>query len=118
MLTEFGKFLRIIRIQCGEEGKDMAKKLGFSPSYLSSIENGKRNIPANIEAIILDHYNFSDEEKEKLHNVIIESSNTLKIELSNFDDNKKKLMLTMAQEDIDEKTIAKIYSMVKNGGEQ
>ena len=49
MLTEFGKLLRIIRINSGDTSKDMAKKLNLSPSYLSAIESGKRNIPLDIE---------------------------------------------------------------------
>lgn len=39
MLTEFGKLLRIIRINSGDTSKDMAKKLNLSPSYLSAIES-------------------------------------------------------------------------------
>lgn len=39
MLTEFGKILRIIRINSGDSSRAMAKKLNLSPSYLSAIEN-------------------------------------------------------------------------------
>ena len=45
MITEFGKLLRIIRINTGDSARTMAEKFGMSPSYLSTIENGKRNIP-------------------------------------------------------------------------
>lgn len=45
MITEFGKLLRIIRINTGDSARTMAEKFGMSPSYLSTIENGKR-IPA------------------------------------------------------------------------
>ncbi len=31
MLTEFGKLLRIIRINSGDSSREMARKLGFSP---------------------------------------------------------------------------------------
>ena len=48
MITEFGKILRIIRINCGDSAKDMSEKLGISASYLSAIENGKRNVPDNL----------------------------------------------------------------------
>lgn len=48
MLTEFGKVMRIIRINTGDSMRDMAAKIGMSATYLSAIETGKRNIPANI----------------------------------------------------------------------
>ena len=45
MLTDFGKELRKIRIDNNEFLKDMANKLGVTVSYLSAVENGKRDIP-------------------------------------------------------------------------
>lgn len=38
MITEFGKLLRIIRINTGDSARTMAEKFGMSPSYLSTIE--------------------------------------------------------------------------------
>ena len=49
MLTNFGKKLRILRINTGETIVEMSEKLGLSTSYLSSIENGKRKIPKHLE---------------------------------------------------------------------
>ncbi|KHF28295.1 Helix-turn-helix domain protein [Anoxybacillus sp. BCO1] len=45
MLTEFGRFCRKLRIDNGELLKHMADKLGVTSSYLSAVENGKRNVP-------------------------------------------------------------------------
>ncbi|HAH61855.1 MAG TPA: transcriptional regulator, partial [Treponema sp.] len=45
MLTEFGKFLKKMRIDKSETLAVMAGKLGISAAYLSSIENGTRDIP-------------------------------------------------------------------------
>lgn len=39
MVTAFGKFLRILR----EILKDMAEKLNVTSSFLSAVENGKKN---------------------------------------------------------------------------
>ena len=60
MITEFGKLLRIIRVNSGDSAKDMAIKLNMSPSYLSTIENGKRNIPPDMEQLLISAYNLSD----------------------------------------------------------
>lgn len=45
MLTEVGKFLRKVRIDHDEILKDMATKLGVSVSFLSVVENERKNIP-------------------------------------------------------------------------
>lgn len=44
-VTNLGKKLRKIRIDNDEISSDMARKLEISVSYLSTIENGKRNVP-------------------------------------------------------------------------
>ena len=56
MLTQFGKELRHIRLDRDEKLKDMAEKLGVTVSYLSAVENGKRNIPDNWIEMIASEY--------------------------------------------------------------
>ena len=46
MLTEFGKVMRIIRINSNESMRDMAAKIGMSAAYLSAIETGKTKCSA------------------------------------------------------------------------
>ena len=45
MITNFGKFLRKLRIDNNEFLKDMAARLGVTVAYLSAIEHGKRDVP-------------------------------------------------------------------------
>ncbi len=47
MITNFGKFCRRLRIDNGELLYDMAKKLGVSSAFMSSVENGKKNRQKN-----------------------------------------------------------------------
>ena len=56
MVTEYGKILRKIRIDCGEVLGDMAENLEISSSYLSSIETGSRNVPQNFTDLISEKY--------------------------------------------------------------
>ena len=49
MITEIGKFLRVLRAECGESAKVMAEKLKVSPAYLSAVELGKRDFPLSWE---------------------------------------------------------------------
>ena len=70
MITEFGKLLRIIRINTGDSARTMAEKFGMSPSYLSTIENGKRNIPPEMEELVIRAYDLSEHDKEKLRKTL------------------------------------------------
>lgn len=69
-LTEFGKFLRKLRIDNGELLKDMAIKLNVTPSFLSLIETGKRSIPKKLEEEIKETYSLNLEQKEELISIL------------------------------------------------
>ena len=111
-MTELGRLLKIIRVNSGDSAKDMAEKLFLSPSYLSAIENGKRNIPANLLGNIAEAYDLSDEDKERLREAILGSDKPLKMNLTNFTDRKKRLILAISQEDFPKETFNKICSLV------
>ena len=44
--TTFGNFIRDKRVSSGISLRKMAEKMCFSPTYLSDIENGRRNPPS------------------------------------------------------------------------
>lgn len=69
-LTEFGKFLRKLRIDNGELLKDMAIKLSVTPSFLSMVETGKRSAPKKWEEEIEKVYNLSLKQKEELISIL------------------------------------------------
>ena len=114
MLTEFGKLLRIIRINCGDSARDMASKLNMSPSYLSTIENGKRNIPPDMEQLLIKAYNLSDKDKEKLRKAMVNSSDTLKLDLTELAEKKKQVIFAITKEDLDEETVNTLYQIINN----
>lgn len=87
MVTQLGKILRIVRINTGDSMRDMAKKLDLSVSYLSAIENGKRNVPEDFEFKILNSYDLSSEDKESLSRAIKHITDEMNTELN---DNRKK----------------------------
>lgn len=113
MITEFGKILRIIRINSGDSAKEMAEKLNISPSYLSTIENGKRNIPPDIEILLARAYNLSDKDKDKLHRAIVASSDTVKIDLTDLAEKKKQVIFALSRGDIDEETVDRLNEIIK-----
>ena len=65
-VTAFGKILRKRRIDSSEILGDMAKRLDVSAAYLSSIENGLREIPESFVEKIAKEYGLSEAEKQEL----------------------------------------------------
>lgn len=79
MVTEFGKYLRKVRVDNNEIMKDMSDKLFITPSYLSAIECGKRRIPDDLAYKVCKLYGIDQEEINK---VVSNSLNELKFTLS------------------------------------
>ena len=69
-LTEFGKFLRKLRIDNEELLKDMAIKLNTTPAFLSMVETGRRSIPKKLEEEIEKIYSLSLKQKEELISIL------------------------------------------------
>ena len=112
MLTEFGKLLRIIRITSGDTARDMAKKLGFSPSYLSAIESGKRNVPIDMERLLSRSYPLSQIDLEKLRTAMFSSGGAVKINLTDFAEKKQKVIMAIAQDDISDNVLDEISDLI------
>ena len=112
MLTEFGKLLRIIRINSGDTSRDMAKKLGFSPSYLSAIESGKRNVPIDMERLLSRSYPLSQIDLEKLRTAMFSSGGAVKINLTDFAEKKRKVIMAIAQDDISDNVLDEISDLI------
>lgn len=111
-MTELGRLLKIIRVNSGDSAKEMAEKLYMSPSYLSAIENGKRNVPANLIGTVAEAYHLSDEDKERLREAVLGSDKPLKMNLTNFSDRKKRLILAISQEEFPKETFNRICDLV------
>jgi transcriptional regulator with XRE-family HTH domain len=112
-MTEFGKFLRILRIQRNENAQAMAKRLDMSPSYLSTIENGKRNIPTSLEEDIIRLYALSELEQKELRGAIVRSSGMVKIDFKELPENKRQLILEIAKGNVDEATLEKMRNALE-----
>lgn len=97
MLTPFGKALRNLRMDKGMLLKDMAESLDVTPSYLSSIENGKRNIPEDWPRKIGSLYGLSPDEIEGLKAAATASATQIKLDLSEADDNSRELAVAFAR---------------------
>lgn len=64
--NDFGQFFRVLRAKRGETLKDAAKKLGVSPSYISSVETGRRPFPKEWRKKIINSYKLTEDEINEL----------------------------------------------------
>lgn|SRR5574344_1653279 len=97
MVSKFGKELRKLRIDKDQNINSMAKKLGISISYLSSIEAGKRRIPNDMVNKIIDMYHLSKEKSEILLQAEAESSEFLDINLADVSPEQRKLAFALSR---------------------
>lgn len=97
-VTNLGKKLRKIRIDNDEISSDMARKLEISISYLSAIENGKRNIPKDFAEKLFKVYQLSENVKEKILQAISIYSGEMRIRLDSLNEKQKELSLLYARE--------------------
>lgn len=116
MITAFGKALRTIRIEHDEILKDMADRLGVSTSFLSAVEIGKKNIPANWVPRIAELYNLSREEETSLESKANDSVTAIKLNLYGSGKNQRNMALVLARsfQDISEETAAKILEFMSD----
>lgn len=97
MITALGKKLRLMRIDLGELLKDMADKLNITPSYLSSIENGKRKPTRDFIDKVIITYNLTSSQKRELENAYFETIDEISIHTDNVTNEKKELGLVFAR---------------------
>ncbi|MFC4799458.1 helix-turn-helix domain-containing protein [Neobacillus sp. GCM10023253] len=116
MLTLFGKFCRKLRIDNGELLKDMAAKLGVTSSYLSAVENGKRNVPQAWVETISNSYSLSTDERYELRQAVQDSQKVVKIDFEGLSSEDKNAILALAREfkGLDESDKKKIKNILLN----
>jgi transcriptional regulator with XRE-family HTH domain len=115
MLTEFGKILRKMRIDCGEFIKHMADKLGCTASYLSAVETGKRVIPEEWVDKIIEIYNLNSIAAQELRNAAVAEAKTVKVDITNLFGSKRETAILFAREfsDVDDTTAEQIRELLK-----
>jgi transcriptional regulator with XRE-family HTH domain len=123
MLTLFGKFCRKLRIDNGELLKEMANKLEVTSSYLSAVENGKRNVPQDWSTKIAALYSLDDEQYIELKEAVKDSQLNLKVDFKGFNKEEKNLMMALARDikelgDDDMTKIKNILRKSKKGGNE
>lgn len=119
MATEFGKALRKLRIDNDELLKDMALKLEVTISYLSAVENGKREVPEQWIEVLSKQYSLKSNQKQELENLAYKSKKKISIDLNDVDDERKITALAFARrfDSFSDEEINQIYKIVYKEGE-
>lgn len=112
MVTEIGKQLRLIRINTGDSLRTMSSKLGISAAYLSSIENGKRNIPDDFDKLIFKAYTLSEVEMHRIQDAIFSAKENYTVNLSVITEKKRRVLLSLTEGNLNEDTIDKLCELI------
>jgi len=114
MLTEFGQFLRKLRIDCNEFLKDMADKLGVTSSYLSAVETGKRNVPDDWVDKIGQLYELDMMEQDALRVAATNSARSITMDLSSTQPKRKETALLFARQfdEVDDSVLMDIRNLL------
>jgi transcriptional regulator with XRE-family HTH domain len=114
MLTDFGRILRKLRLDYNEVLKNMADRLGFSSSYLSAIEVGKRNIPGDFIERLTALYGLTADQEKELERAKTQRMNEVPLQLDNASLQKKEFALMFARtfDALDEQTMTGIKKLI------
>lgn len=97
MINNFGKFCRKLRIDNNELLYDMARRLNVSSAFLSKVENGRKKPPKEWREILVREYELNDEKICELDKCMFEAQNYDSIDMSNWEDNDRMMMLSFAR---------------------
>lgn len=104
-------------IDADENLSDLAKLLNVSVAYVSSVFTGKKPIPEKWLNIIIAHYNLTDRGEEELLNAYSESTDVIKINLSDMNTRNKNLVVRFQRklDDLKEADLAELDNILKGG---
>mgnify|MGYP003532798500 FL=1 len=98
-ISEYGEFLKHLRINKHEMLKNMAGKLGLNSSYLSAIESGNRDIPPDLTDKICTEYGLDEGQRKELKEAELNTDRKLvQIDMKKINENRlaKEVVLNFA----------------------
>ena len=91
--TPFGKFVRDLMQIHNDTGIMLANKLNCSPSHLSAVLHGRRSIPTKWLVTLAKVYELTEIQISQLQQAYNSSSEMLKIDLTQLNDNQRELAI-------------------------
>lgn len=96
-LTPFGKAVRKYRVDRGETQFEVAEALGVSIAFWSAIETGKKNVPAELLAKAISHFELTGAEANELQTLSWVSQRDVKINMQDLNDRSRELVVGFAR---------------------
>lgn len=96
-VTQFGRYIRKLRIDHGMILKDLADALGVSSSYISAVELGKKNIPDSFIEKLVVRFGIPASERDELNRIASESQPQVKIDLKESSPNEREVVMAFAR---------------------
>lgn len=114
-MTEFGIFIKILRVKREIKQKDMAKMLGISSAYLSAMEIGRRPVKQDNIRNIINAYQLDGEEIDEIWEAYYNSRFNIRFNIYAVSDKKATLIRLLDREfgNIDDETAEKIIAILK-----
>lgn len=118
-LTPFGRSIRKLRVERGETQSDIARALGVSVAFWSSIETGKKNVPVEVLKRIEEHFRLVGEEARELRDLAEMSRGEVRINMQKMSDPSRELVLGFARRfesgSLNEAQLAKLRKILEEG---
>lgn len=95
MKTAFGKCLAKIRVDFCERQTDMAKRLSVAPSFLSAIENGRKEVPLKLLLTICKEYSLDYQCRRILASSLCNSDSAIHISKGEWPERKMWAIMTI-----------------------
>ncbi|MDR8025602.1 helix-turn-helix transcriptional regulator [Burkholderia cenocepacia] len=113
-VTEFGKWVRKLRLEHGETMLDMGQKLGRSASFLSAMETGRKPVPAQIISAIAETYGLDDSAVSELREKAASGHSAFRLKPDNDSDRELVAAFAAQLESLSEKQRKAIWSALKD----
>ena len=97
MITQFGKMLRKLRIDKDVVLGEMASDLKISSAYLSSVENGKKNVTDQLIDSVSKYFSLNEMQLKMLKKAAEDSPIAVKINLKESKDDERALVGAFAR---------------------
>jgi Uncharacterized protein conserved in bacteria len=113
-VTKFGKILRKIRIDRNEVLLDMANKLKVTASYLSAVENGKRNIPISWLDFLPAIYELPEQAVEELEQAAGAQISSVRLDFDGTNPKSNEVAFAFARriDELDDETIERLKAIL------
>ena len=116
--TKYGEFARILRVKHHQTMTDMAKVFQVKPPFISSVEQGKKPVPATWPRIITEHYGLNVAEQQELAFAIEASRPSYRIDAQEASNKQREAAMYFSKyfNQLDDNTADKIIHILKGMG--